>query len=106
MCRTYEERYHFMLAELDKIKSTKKIEWITPNGGMSIWVDLLKDSEKITKIAKANGIFFQHESSMDYSNSFGTHLRIGFAGVVRFHLKAPPNFIKVHHRSDSDVLFN
>ncbi len=26
--------------------------------------------------------------------------------AVRFHLKAPPNFIKVHHRSDSDVLFN
>ena len=25
--------------------------------------------------------------------------------TVRFHLKAPPNFIKVYHRSGSDVMF-
>jgi DNA-binding transcriptional MocR family regulator len=83
-----------MLVELDKIKSTKKIEWITPNGGMSIWVDLLKDSKKITEIAKVNGIFFQHESSMDYLNSFGTHLRIGFAGVNEKEIKEGLGFLK------------
>ena len=27
------------------------------------------------------------------------------ASAGRFHLKAPPNFMEVHHRSGSDVMF-
>ena len=81
MRRVYESRYLFMQEELEKIKTSTNIEWHSPNGGMSIWVNLFKDSKKIADAAKKRNVFFQHESAMDYTKSVGTHLRIGFAGV-------------------------
>jgi len=48
---------------------------------MSIWVNLKKDSKKIAELAKKKGVFFQSESTMDYTEAKGSHLRIGFAGV-------------------------
>ena len=41
--------------------------------------------------------YFMRESSKTMNRISGK--------VVRFHLKAPPNFIKVYHRSGSDVMF-
>jgi len=87
MRRTYEQRYYFMQDELEKIKSEKKISWQTPNGGMSIWVNLFKDSKKISTQAKKHGVLFQYESALDYTESVGTHLRIGFAGVTEREIK-------------------
>lgn len=81
MRRVYEERYFHMIEELKKIQSHHSIDWTAPNGGMSIWVNLHQDSKKAVELAKKKGIFFQHESAMDYLKSDGTHLRIGFAGV-------------------------
>ncbi len=87
MRRIYEQRYLFMLNELTEIKKQKNINWKNPNGGMSIWVNLNQDSKKISDLAKKQGVFFQYESSMDYLNSKGTHLRIGFAGVNENQIK-------------------
>lgn len=81
MRRVYENRYNFMQDRLQELQSESKIEWQIPTGGMSIWVNLKKDSKKIADLAKKQSIFFQHESDMDYLKSTGTHLRIGFAGV-------------------------
>ncbi len=81
MRRIYETRYFHMLEELEKTRAHSKISWSNPNGGMSIWVNLHRDSKKISDLAKKRGIFFQNEATMDYLKSQGTHLRIGFAGV-------------------------
>lgn len=81
MRRTYEGRLNYMVEELQKIKAECDIDWLTPNGGMSVWVNTFRDSEKITELGKRQGGFFQHERAMDYNGTSGTHLRIGFAGV-------------------------
>lgn len=81
MRRIYESRYYFMEEQLQKLKTISEINWLSPTGGMSIWVNLAKDSKKIADLAKKKGVFFQHESAMDYLESSGTHLRLGFAGV-------------------------
>lgn len=81
MRRIYEQRYLFMIEKLKQIQTTKEISWISPNGGMSIWVNLHQDSLRIQNEAKKQGVFFQYENSMDYLQKKGTHLRIGFAGV-------------------------
>jgi GntR family transcriptional regulator/MocR family aminotransferase len=87
MRRVYEERYLFMQAELNKMKPALKMDWTPPNGGMSLWVNLFKDSKRVAEAAMKEGVFFQHESSMDYSKSTGTHLRIGFGGVNEKEIK-------------------
>lgn len=79
--RIYEQRYYFMLNQLNRLKETFDITWHQPNGGMSIWVNLNQNSQSVAEKAKKKGIFFQNESTMDYLNAKGTHLRIGFAGV-------------------------
>lgn len=94
MCRIYESRYSLMEEELRKIKSEISIDWHSPNGGMSIWVDLFRDSKKIAENAKTKGVLFQHESSMDYTQSTGTHLRIGFAGVNEKEIKVGLDVLK------------
>ncbi len=87
MRRLYERRCDFMEQELLKLKKETKLSWTTPTGGMSIWLNLFRDSEKVADAAKRRGVFFQHESSMDYYGSHGTHLRIGFAGVNEKEIK-------------------
>lgn len=81
MRRIYEGRYWHMTEALKKIQAHRPIDWSAPNGGMSIWVNTNQDSKKVAELAKKKGIFFQHESAMDYLGSTGNHLRIGFAGV-------------------------
>ena len=81
MRRIYESRYYFMEDQLQKLKSSCEISWISPTGGMSIWVNLHKDSKKISDLAKKKSVFFQNENDMDYLDSRGTYLRIGFASV-------------------------
>jgi GntR family transcriptional regulator/MocR family aminotransferase len=81
MRRTYEKRYEFMLKELQKLAERTNINWVNPNGGMSIWVNLNRDSETIAKQAREKSVLFQFEKTMDYKGDKGSHLRIGFAGV-------------------------
>jgi GntR family transcriptional regulator/MocR family aminotransferase len=81
MRRIYGERRESMLIELAKLQAIHNVGWQEPTGGMSVWVNLHKDSKRISELARKRGAFFQHESSMDYLAKKGTHLRIGFAGV-------------------------
>jgi GntR family transcriptional regulator/MocR family aminotransferase len=87
MRRCYESRYYLMLEKLRKMKSKTNIDWQAPNGGMSIWVNIHKDSKNVADLAKKKGVFFQHESGMDYLDKSGTHLRIGFACVNEGEIK-------------------
>jgi GntR family transcriptional regulator/MocR family aminotransferase len=87
MCRIYEGRHHLMLSHLQDMKTECNIDWQEPNGGMSIWLNLNQDSQKISERAKQKGILFQFESGMDRIKSMGTHLRIGFAGVNESEIK-------------------
>jgi GntR family transcriptional regulator/MocR family aminotransferase len=81
MRRVYENRFIFMKEKLSAIQARSSMSWNEPNGGMSIWVNLHRDSHAVAERAKRKGVFFQAESSMTYDASKGTHLRIGFAGV-------------------------
>ena len=81
MSRIYETRFEFMQKRLRTLAEVSDITWSSPNGGMSIWVNLNQDSEVIAKRARQKGVLFQFERAMDYSSTKGTHLRIGFAGV-------------------------
>ena len=83
-----------MLESLEKIKLNHQISWIQPNGGMSIWVNLHRNSKIVAEKAKAKGILFQNESTMDYKKSEGTHLRIGFAGVNENEIKEGFNILE------------
>ena len=93
--RVYEQRYLFMLKELIEIQKEKNINWQNPNGGMSVWVNLNQDSKKISDLAKKQDVLFQYESSMDYLNLKGTHLRIGFAGVTEIQIKEGLQILKI-----------
>ncbi|MBC7467049.1 MAG: aminotransferase class I/II-fold pyridoxal phosphate-dependent enzyme [Bdellovibrio sp.] len=94
MRRIYQARYLYMIEQLEKIKTQSDIEWIHPNGGMSIWVNLKRNSKVISDRAKKEGVFFQNESTMDYNGSIGTHLRIGFAGVNEGEIKKGFDILK------------
>jgi GntR family transcriptional regulator/MocR family aminotransferase len=95
MRRIYESRYFFMLDQLTNLKKNYEIDWVNPNGGMSIWVNTFKDSKIISNLAKKKDVLFQFESSMDYSGISGTHLRIGFAGVDEAQIKQGFEILKV-----------
>lgn len=80
--------------ELEKLKSIHQIDWNSPSGGMSIWVNLFRDSLKVANAAKKKGVFFQYESSMDHQADSGTHLRIGFAVASESEIKAGLKVLK------------
>ncbi len=92
--RIYQLRRDFMIDQLNALKADHKINWNSPHGGMSIWVNFSKNSKLIADRCKAKGIFFQHESSMDFMNSVGHHLRIGFAGVNEDEIKTGFSILK------------
>jgi GntR family transcriptional regulator/MocR family aminotransferase len=81
MRRVYEERRNFMLERLEAMKQRHGLDWSVPCGGMSIWLNLHRNSAVIAESARAKGILFQHEAELDFHKSTGTHLRIGFAPV-------------------------
>jgi GntR family transcriptional regulator/MocR family aminotransferase len=85
--REYEKRYYFMLSQLEEIRRENEIEWHSPSGGMSFWVDLKRNSRLIAEKAKQQGVLFQCENEMDYKKTDGSHLRIGFAGLNKNEIK-------------------
>jgi DNA-binding transcriptional MocR family regulator len=46
------------------------IEWSESTGGMSIWLNLNRDSEFIGELAKKKGILFQVKKNMRYENKY------------------------------------
>ncbi len=81
MRKTYHVRMNFMQEQLRRIQIKSFIEWCEPTGGMSIWLDLKRNSERVAELAKKKGVLFQIEKNLRYDHKSGTHLRIGFAGV-------------------------
>lgn len=79
--RIYEKRLGVLSESLEAMKDRFKLEWHRPAGGMSIWLDLKRDSGRVVDAAKRQGVLFQAEKGFDFQNRPGTHLRIGFAAV-------------------------
>jgi GntR family transcriptional regulator/MocR family aminotransferase len=94
MRRVYERRFAFMKEKLASIQKHYPISWCDPNGGMSIWVNLNKDSRAVAEKAKLRGIFFQTETTMTFDQTKGTHLRIGFAGVTEAQIEQGLNVLQ------------
>lgn len=81
MRRCYEKRKEHLEDHLKQLAEIHPMSWNSPTGGMSIWVDFHTDTKALAEAAKKQGVFFQHEQTMDYQRKPGEHLRIGFAGV-------------------------
>jgi GntR family transcriptional regulator/MocR family aminotransferase len=59
---------------------------ITPDGGMALWLKIIKPNVKasqLCELAGQAGIFIQHENSfhVDKNKSEDCHIRVGFAGM-------------------------
>ena len=89
MRRLYNERLDVTLDCLRFWKSRgKNITWITPKGGMAIWLNLNCNSSDIAKKALKSGVFVNPEQYYRLDNEEGTHLRLGFTNQDRDEIKS------------------
>jgi GntR family transcriptional regulator/MocR family aminotransferase len=81
MRRAYEQRLISLTETLSEFKNRNHhISWDTPDGGMALWLDINRDSERIAKRAAEIGVRVYPESNYQVEKSIGNHLRIGFSG--------------------------
>ena len=82
MRRVYEERRNSMIETLSNLKITdkNKINWIAPDGGMALWLDIGRDSKVFSASAKRHSLLLNPESAYRLDERIGTHLRLGFSG--------------------------
>jgi len=81
--RTYQKRQQCMVNMLNNFKEEGiDLEFTIPAGGMAIWVNIRKNAEEITRLAKEKGIYLLAESSfhLTASNNEDKFIRLGFAG--------------------------
>jgi GntR family transcriptional regulator/MocR family aminotransferase len=78
--RTYEKRLRSALSTLSELKALgAPINWITPDGGMAIWLKTPWDTEELAKVAAAESIIIQPESPTRMDGKRSSHIRLGFA---------------------------
>lgn len=80
MRRVYDERRNSMLGELTRLQKVQNISWLSPDGGMALWLDIGRDSTKLAHLAHRNGIAINPESNFRLDKKAGSHLRLGFSG--------------------------
>ncbi len=81
MRRIYEERYRLIAATLVGWKETYDISFEQPNGGLSFWVNINRDADKISEMAKKQGVFVASESEYRFQGNECTHVRLGFSAL-------------------------
>lgn len=71
-----------------KLIQSNSMEFIKPLGGLSLWLDTKKNSDKIAAKAQENGIFVLSESIYQVNPSIPTHLRLGFSNLKSSDIEA------------------
>ncbi len=83
MRRTYETRRTGILEDLEIARGDpelSQINWIAPDGGMALWLNLNQNSFLVAEAAMKAQIQVQPEVIYQTNSSVGTHLRLGFSG--------------------------
>ena len=64
------------------IKEGLDIKFTIPAGGMALWVDVGKNAENISTLAKEKGLYLLAENAfhLDNKNNQDKYIRLGFAG--------------------------
>jgi len=81
--RIYHKRQQCMLNVLDSFTGEGiDLEFTAPPGGMALWVNVRKNAEEISNVAKTKGIYLLAENSFHLSQTHNKNMfiRLGFAG--------------------------
>ncbi len=80
--RIYQKRRQCMVNALNSIKSEGYyIEFTIPPGGMALWVNVGRNAQKISLLARDKGIFLLAENSfhLRHENDEDQYIRLGFS---------------------------
>jgi GntR family transcriptional regulator/MocR family aminotransferase len=79
--RLYRERRDAVVHEVEALASAGRTKWSCqiPDGGMTLWLHVGEDSEKLAKRAAKLGIALDAEQRFRLDGQKGTHFRLGFA---------------------------
>ena len=88
MTKLYKQRYEAMDSHLTVLQAKGlPVEYIKPDGGMAMWVNLNKDTQHLKAQLAKQGIYLQTEAEFYYTNSVRSlkpasfsYVRLGFAG--------------------------
>jgi GntR family transcriptional regulator/MocR family aminotransferase len=81
--RLYQKRRKCMVDILNGfIDEGLNIKFTTPPGGMALWLELAGNAEKVSLLAREQGVFLLAENSfhLDNDNNKDKYIRLGFAG--------------------------
>lgn len=81
MRRIYNERRDAIIKDLEYFQMKyPQISWITPDGGMAIWIDIKTNSTHFAAKARKLSVYVTPEKNFRHDGKDGTHLRLGFTG--------------------------
>ena len=81
--RIYQKRRQCMVNVLNGFKDEGyDIEFTIPPGGMALWVNVGKNAQQISLLARNEGIFLLAENSfhLNHDNDEDKYIRLGFSG--------------------------
>jgi len=81
--RLYQKRRVFMVNLLNDFKAEGfDIEFTIPPGGMALWVNVGKNAQQISLLAREKGIFLLAENAfhLEQKNNEDKYIRLGFSG--------------------------
>lgn len=83
MRRLYEERLTALVAGLEAGRERGlPLDWVTPDGGMALWLGLGRlSSARVAADAAEHGVFVHAEEHFRADGERGHHLRLGFAAL-------------------------
>jgi GntR family transcriptional regulator/MocR family aminotransferase len=80
MRRIYEYRRDHLIAELGVLKGCGiSVAYEIPEGGMTVWLNIGQDSERVSEKAAKLGLAIDYEARFRVKKGKGTHIRLGFA---------------------------
>ena len=85
--RLYEERRDYMHNYLSELSETNDFDWQLPDGGMAIWLNLNKNSSKISNAGITKHVFAHPEADFRLDGKTGNHIRLGFAACRPHEIK-------------------
>jgi GntR family transcriptional regulator/MocR family aminotransferase len=81
MRRTYDHRRLSFVQDLENLQAQcPQLDWITPGGGMALWLNTGEDAHRLADRARQQKINVYPETLYQVKPSYGTHLRLGFTG--------------------------
>ncbi|MFT5705553.1 MAG: GntR family transcriptional regulator/MocR family aminotransferase, partial [Shewanella sp.] len=82
--KIYQQRRDNLVSELKKYQAQGlDISFITPAGGMAIWLDVKNNAKELEEFGLAHDIYLASESSfhLDKGQNQNRFIRLGFAGM-------------------------